>query len=197
MLIGLTGGFGSGKSTVLEMFEEMGAFTLSADGIVHELLKKPEIKAEIRAAFGPEVFSGDEVDRKRLAKRVFSSPRARRKLEEILHPLVYQYVSSFHHDKPNEIVVVEVPLLFESGGQANFDMVILVSCDPQKAVERLKKRGFTEEEAWQRLSVQMPLEAKARLSDLVIDNSGSLEETRRQVQGLWNSLIQTRKGSFA
>jgi len=193
MLIGLTGSLGSGKSTVLKEFRELGALTISADDIVHQVLERTDVKKEIARIFGTGVFSGPDIDRRRLAARVFSSDAQRHKLEEILHPLVYERVMEFYKGHPGSIVVAEIPLLFESGKKDDFDMVVLVVCPRDQAIKRLEERGLTKDEAEKRLRVQMPVEEKARLSDFVIDNSGSWEDTSEQVRKIWQK-ISARAG---
>ncbi len=188
VLVGLTGNFGSGKSTVLKMFRELGALTFSADELVHGLLNRNDIKKEIRKIFGAQVFNGSDIDRRELARKAFSSKKLRMKLEEILHPLVYKRVGEFRREYPERIIVAEIPLLFETGRQRDFDFIILVTCPRGVAIERLEKRGFASREVQRRLKAQMPMEEKIKYSDFVVDNSGTLAETRRQVKKIWEKL---------
>jgi len=197
MLIGLTGSFGSGKSTILKMFERLGALTVSADKIVHQLLKRPQVKSEIKKRFGPQVFNGPDIDRKRLAKRIFSSETDRKDLEQILHPLVYKEVKGLQEAHPERIIVAEIPLLLESGRQEDFDMLVLVTCEPETAIKRLQQRGFSRQEAVRRLDTQMPVAEKVKRADYIIDNSGSMEEAERQVGALWKRLSTQGKGSLS
>ncbi len=188
MLIGLTGSFGSGKSTVLGIFHRLGAQTLSADEIVHELLERPDVREEIKRLFGKEVVSSNGIDKKKLAARIFDSMQDRQRLESILHPLVYDRIMKFHRQHPDQVTVAEIPLLFESGRGSDFDAVIFVTCAQKKRLNRLAKRGFSQEEAKRRLAAQMPEDEKIRLSDFVVDNSGSIEATGRQVRSIWQVL---------
>lgn len=190
MLIGLTGSFGNGKSTVLNIFKELGALTLSADTIVHALLQRPEVKEAIRAAIGGKVFMGPDIDRKKLAEKIFDSEEERRKLENILHTLVYREVMDLRKKNPRSLIVAEIPLLFESGRHKDFDYIILVTCRPEEAERRLIKRGFYREEIKKRLKVQMSVKEKRRQADFVVDNSGPPEETRKQVEALWKTLLR-------
>ncbi len=192
MLIGLTGSFGNGKSTVLKIFRELGALTLSADAIVHALLERPDVKDAIRAAIGEKVFTGSEIDRKKLAERIFDSEKERRKLENILHPLVYREIMDLREKNPGMLIVAEIPLLLESGRCKDFDFVILVTCRQEEAEKRLIQRGFSSEEIKKRLGAQMSVEEKRKHADFVVDNSGSPEETRRQVEALWKTLAHVR-----
>jgi len=191
LLIGLTGSFGSGKSTVSEMFRELGATVVSADELVHEFLGSREVKEKIRETFGGGVFRGPELDRKELAKRIFASESLRRRLEQILHPLVYEKIKEFQARNPEKMIIAEIPLLFETGKHKDFDFVILVACPEDLAIKRLEKRGFTRYEALERLRAQIPLEEKMKHADFIVDNSGSVDETKRQVKKIWDKLKGT------
>ncbi len=188
MLVAVTGNFGSGKSTVLQMFQELGAVTLSADDLVRQLLVRPDVREQIKKAFGEGVFKGGFVDRQKLAGMVFSSDSARKTLEAMLHPRVYEAIMSKARAYADSIVVAEVPLLFESGMQKDFDYVILVRCSRDKALHRLSNRGFSPEDARKRLAAQVPEELIRRHVDIIIDNSGSMDETRNQVIAAWKQL---------
>ncbi|HHN66222.1 MAG TPA: dephospho-CoA kinase [Nitrospirae bacterium] len=190
MVVAITGGIGTGKSTVLEIFSELGAQTLSADEIVHQLLRRDDIKRQIREEFGDDVFSDDEIDRKALAGVAFSSEETRRRLESLLHPHVFQEIEVFIRQHGEDVVVVEIPLLFETESEYRFDYTVTVKAPEDLVYKRLEERGIPVEEIKRRLSHQMPLEEKIRRADLVIDNSGSIEETRRQVERIWKDILR-------
>ena len=190
MLIGLTGGFGSGKSTVLQIFGQLGAVTADSDKIVHGALEDPEIKEEILKEFGEGVINNNAVDRGRLAEMVFSSEAARKRLEMILHPRVFETIEGLHRKHRDSIVIAEIPLLFETGYHKKVDVTITVIAERHVIRERLIRKGFTEEEIRRRASAQIPLEDKSRLSDYVIDNSGTLEKTEKRVKGIWEELLK-------
>ncbi len=190
MVVAITGGIGTGKSTVLEIFSELGAQTLSADEIVHQLLRRDDIKRQIREEFGDDVFSDDEIDRKALAGVAFSSEETRRRLESLLHPHVFQEIEVFIRQHGEDVVVVEIPLLFETGSEYRFDYTVTVKAPEDLVYKRLEERGIPVEEIKRRLSHQMSLEEKIRRADLVIDNSGSIEETRRQVERIWKDILR-------
>ncbi len=190
MVVAITGGIGTGKSTVLEIFSGLGARTLSADEIVHQLLRRDDIKRQIREEFGDDVFSDDEIDRKALAGVAFSSEETRRRLESLLHPHVFQEIEAFIRQHGEDVVVVEIPLLFETGSEYRFDYTVTVKAPEDLVYKRLEERGIPVEEIKRRLSHQMPLEEKIRRADLVIDNSGSIEETRRQVERIWKDILR-------
>jgi dephospho-CoA kinase len=200
VVVGLTGGVASGKSTVVSMFAEEGARVIDVDEL-SRVVVEPGRPAwhEIIAFFGREVLREDgALDRRRLGHIVFSDTRKRRELEQIVHPRVleeYEKRLSLIREKTNQaIVIADVPLLMEVELEARFDRVIVVYAPPKSQKERLIKRdGLTEQAALERLTTQMPIEEKARRADSVIDNSGSLEETRRQVRRVYQGLKELEK----
>ncbi len=190
MVIAITGGLGTGKTTVLKIFASLGAATISADDIVHDLLAREDIKIQIGEAFGREVFSGKEINRKALARKIFNSEKKRKELEAILHPHVFDEIESFINAHKGRDIVVEIPLLFETGSHKRYDRVITVTADSEVVMQRLRNKGMDPEEVRQRLSHQMPVEEKIKRADFVIDNSDGIEETRRQVERIWKELLE-------
>ncbi len=199
MLVGLTGGFGCGKSTVLKLFEELGATVLSADSIVHDLLKRADVRDSLVEMFGPDILVKGEIDRKKLSEKVFPDEAKRRKLEKLLHPLVFETIEQKYKKSANPtsnteiIMVVEIPLLFETGFDKGVDAVVVVRTDVDVVRERLRRKGFSDEEIRIRTAAQFPVDEKASRADYVIDNSGSPEDTERQVRAVWEDLLRTRK----
>jgi len=192
--IAITGGPGSGKSVVARMFQELGAAVLDADAVAHAVVA-PGAPAwqELRQAFGPEFFLGNgELNRPLLARRVFTDKEARERLNGIVHPHVAREIRARLERLKRQglnLVLVEVPLLFEAGLAAGYDKVIVVDADPREQVERLQARDHRGEAEIQGLiHAQMPLTEKVARADYVVDNRGSLEETRRQVQRIWGNL---------
>jgi dephospho-CoA kinase len=189
LVLGLTGSIGSGKSAVLSHFDQLGFPTCSADALAREVVRPgtPAL-ADIVATFGDEVLAPDaSLDRSRLAAIVFSDEDARAKLEAIIHPKVREAELEFiarHADAT--LVVIDVPLLFESGFDAMCDRTVTVVVDEATRRERLARRAdqLSPEQIERRLRTQMPQNDKARRSDAVIDNAGSLAATRRQVEDL-------------
>ena len=183
MVIGLTGVFGSGKSAVRRFFRQRGAVAISADSLVHALLRQENVKQKITAKFGPGVLKKGEIDRTALAKIVFRNDAKRKTLEQILHPLVKAQIrKKVRALLPlGKLVVVEVPLLFESGFTDFFDYIVCVSAPLKIIHKRMRKKGFSEAEIEQRWAIQWRLSEKEKKSDLVIDNSGSLFNTKKQV----------------
>ncbi|HEY8417012.1 MAG TPA: dephospho-CoA kinase [Limnochordales bacterium] len=200
IVIGLTGGIASGKSTVAAMFAELGAAVVSADEIAREVVEPGEpALEEIRTVFGPEVLLPDgRLDRRRLGAIVFADPERRRRLEAILHPRIRARMrerieAAAGAGRP---VVAEIPLLFESPpSRALVDVTVVVYVDREQQLARLVARdGLSPAEAEARLAAQLPLEEKARLADYVIDNRGGLEHTRAQVRRVWEELVQGADG---
>ena len=202
LLVGLTGGIATGKSTVSAMFAHLGAKVIDADLLAREVVMpgQPAL-AEIAAEFGPEVLQGDgHLDRKRLGAIVFADPARRKRLEAITHPAVrarqQRILSVFEEEAFDGIVIWDVALLFETGGHTAMDKVVVAIADPDTELSRLIARdGFPEEEARRRIESQMPLAEKARLADYVIDNSGSRAETERQVREVYRALLAGLKAT--
>jgi dephospho-CoA kinase len=192
-LVGLTGGVGSGKSTVDEMLRELGADVVDADEATHMVYEpgSPGYDAVVRE-FGPDFVRDGKVDRSRLGDLVFRDPDARRRLNAIVHPLVREWMAKRTAEaveRGAELVVQDVPLLFENSLEKLFSSVILVYVPEDVQVERLVAgRGFTPERARAVIAAQMPIEAKRGLAQHVINNSGPMDDTRAQVTAVWKQL---------
>jgi dephospho-CoA kinase len=198
--IGLTGGIASGKSLVSRIFTELGAHSIDADEIAHDLMGPGEsVYDEVVQKFGNEVLNPDKtVNRARLAEIAFDKRRPRiYELNRIVHPGVIQkyeqWMESFRSREPDAIVMLEAALLLEAGLRKRFDRIIVVTCKPHQRVERWAQRlkmdeATAREEITRRMMAQAPEEAKIQAADYVIDNSGSVEETRKQVQAIYQTL---------
>ncbi len=194
---GLTGGIASGKSTVAAMFRELGARIIDADKVGHELLL-PSSPAypELVAAFGNEILnSAGEIDRRRLGPLVFSDPAKLQQLNRITHRRIIdrieQLALEYNAQDPQTVVIVDAALIYETGIGGRFVKMIVAWCRPEQQIERLMaKTGVSREEAERRIASQMPAEEKRRCADFVIDCTGSLEETCRQVESLFPKLQQ-------
>ncbi|MCX5642562.1 MAG: dephospho-CoA kinase [Candidatus Omnitrophica bacterium] len=182
MLIGLTGTFGSGKSSVLRLFQKEGAVTISADQIVHSLLRQKTVKEAVENIFGPAVLRKGRVNRPALAKIVFTNKEKRRKLEKLLHPMVREKIREFSRTK--NLVVAEVPLLFESGFRKDFDYIVCVCANPEVIRFRMQKKKVAAGEVKRRSSIQWTIAEKEKQSDAIIDNNESREKTKQQVRAL-------------
>ncbi len=189
LTIGITGIFGSGKTTVTGIFAEEGVPVVSCDEIVHRLLEKKSIIGKIRKLFGGGVFEKGRLSRKKLGSAVFHEKVKRELLEKMLHPQVFKEINKKILDcaGKDDIIVIEVPLLFETKSENLFDRTVVVSSDLKKIKRRLKEK-LTEAGTEERWNAQMPLGEKEKRADCIIDNSGSLGSTRRQVKLLIKKL---------
>jgi len=199
--VGLTGGIACGKSTVSRMLAARGAAIVDADLIARDVVRpgQPAL-AEVRAAFGAEVFAEDgTLDRKRLGAVVFADEASRKRLEGILHPRIREEIArqmlAWNRTEPERLVVVDIPLMYESGLDKRyaFEDILVVYVPRRVQLERLMRRdGLSLEEAERRIDAQLSIEKKRELADVVIDNSGDLAETERQVEA-----YMARRGSSA
>jgi len=194
--VAVTGGIGTGKSVVLAEFAACGAPVVDADALVHEALRAGSpATADIRTRFGEEVFTAvGDVDRTRLGAIVFRDGQARRDLEAILHPAVYRAIAAWMDGQQTAgapVAVAEIPLLYETGHERDFDCVVVTACDGEEQVRRAVGRsGMSEADARGRIAAQWPLSEKVRRADYAIRTDGTVEETRRQARGVWDALVQ-------
>ncbi|MFO0752161.1 MAG: dephospho-CoA kinase [Thermodesulfovibrionales bacterium] len=191
LIVGLTGNFGMGKSTVARMFRELGAATIDTDAIVRELFSDPAVLYELKKAFGEEITEGGVLDKGALAALVFEHPPLRISLENILHPRVFARVEEEVGSLAAggaRVVIVEAPVLFERGYQNRFDRIVTVFTSEETAVRRLTAKGISEEEARRRLQSQFPIGMKREKSDYTIDNSRTPGDTRKQVEYVFGEL---------
>jgi dephospho-CoA kinase len=194
--VGLTGGLAAGKSTVASFFRELGAFHVDADLIAHALLATGGAAVrEVVARFGESIVGADgAVDRKALAAVVFADPRALADLNAIVHPKVRAEIARRIADEESNaaaspVALVDAALLVESGIHRDLDALIVVACTEATQVARAVARGgLTEAEARARVAAQAPLREKLATADYVIENEGSLDETRRRVREVWKDL---------
>ena len=186
--IGLTGGIGSGKSTVSALLAARGAVIVDADRIAREVVEPgtPGL-ARVVETFGEQVLAADgSLDRAALAAVVFADPEARRQLDGIVHPLVRARASELAAAAPPDAVVVnDVPLLVETGQASSYDLVLVVEADPETRVSRLVQRGLTAEDARARMEAQASDGQRRAVADVVLDNSGTPEELAEQVDRFW------------
>jgi dephospho-CoA kinase len=186
--IGLTGGIGSGKSTVSQLLVQRGAVLIDADVLAREVVAAgtPGLAAVVDA-FGPQVLADDgSLDRPALAAVVFADPEARRRLDGIVHPLVRQRAAELVAAAPPDgVVVQDVPLLVETGQAGAYDLVLVVEADEETRVARLVERGLAEADARARIAAQATDEQRRAVADVVLDNSGTPEELAEQVDRFW------------
>lgn len=194
--VGLTGGIGSGKSTVSGMLAELGAVVIDADVVAREVVARgtPGLAAVV-AEFGSEVLTpAGDLDRPALGAVVFADDAARKRLEAIVHPLVHERVAAIEADAaPDAVVVHDIPLLTETGRAGSFDAVLVVDVPTEVQVERLvRDRGMTEADARARIAAQATREDRLAIATHVIDNTGSLDDLRTRVEQVWTELTGGR-----
>lgn len=182
MKLGLTGGIGCGKSTVIRIFKEAGWNTMDSDKVVANLLAEDEgVRSALRQHWGEVVFTQDgEVNRRAIAEKVFREESELFWLEELLHPLVRRSWEGAVEADPQGNWLVEIPLLYEKRLETAFDLVVCVASSPDVVENRMTARGYTGEELERRRLRQMALAEKMRLADRVITNAGSLEFLEKQ-----------------
>lgn len=199
-VIGLTGGISSGKSTVLKTLEDLGVMVVEVDKTAH-LVMEPGQPAwqEIIDFFGKKIIAPNrKINRTVLGEMVFNNPDLLKKLNQITHPRVEEYLQAqlqeLRQTKPYEVVVLEVPLLYESGMDKLCDQIWVVWVDYETQIKQLMKRdGLSREDAGKRIAAQMSLDEKARRADLVIDNTGPLEATIDFVTKYYSDFLQRIK----
>ena len=185
MKVGLSGGIGCGKSTVLGFFREAGWRTVDSDAVVRELLATDaEVQAQLRSRWGEAVFTDGAVDRGAVAKRVFGHEGDLKWLEELLHPLVRESWLASIDQAPDVNWLVEIPLLFEKRLETRFDLTVCVASPSDVVADRMVVRAYTEAQIEQRRKQQMPLEEKIERADYLISNAGSLEFLKQQTTRL-------------
>jgi dephospho-CoA kinase len=192
LVIGLTGGIGSGKSTVARMLAERGAVVLDADAFAREALDKdtPEL-GKVFERFGSEVVGAEgRLDRRALASIVFADERARRDLEAIVHPYVGKRIADgiAENSEGDSLIVLESPLLIEMGTNRICDVVIVVTASADTRVARLIARGMEEADVRARIAAQTAPSDRAAAADFLLENEGTLQELEAEVDGLWNDL---------
>ena len=193
MKIGLTGSIACGKSTVSQYLRQKGCYIVDADAISRALTADGGAALpEIRRAFGDDVFSGASLDRAKLGQLVFADAQKRQTLNAILHPMILSEIRRQldRLDAPGQIVVGDVPLLFECGMESMFDTIWVVRAARETQIQRLFERdGLSREQAERRIDSQMPPDEKIRRANAVIDTDGSIEQTHRQVDALLEAAV--------
>jgi dephospho-CoA kinase len=200
--LGLTGGIAAGKSAVGEMLAALGAHLIQADAISHQLMQPGEpVYQEVVHTFGPAILNADAtVNRARLAEAAFGGPGKPSRIQElnkIVHPAVVkkqdEWMQTIGHNHPKAIAIVEAALILEAGAASHFDRLLVVTCRPEQRAERWALRTKVALEAarlevTRRMAAQLPDEEKIKAADYVIDNSGSLDETKAKVRALYPKL---------
>lgn len=195
LMVGLTGGIGSGKSVVARMLKDEGAYVIDLDDLARRVVEpdKPAWR-DVVAYFGTGILNPDRtLNRSALAEIVFSDPKSRKVLEKFTHPRIFEerdtLLEGIKDKDPCSVAVIDYPLLFELSFQKKFDKVILVYVSRDAQIKRARDRdGLSEKEVEKRLKAQIPIDEKRLLSDYIIDNEGSLDNTRDQVRGVMRDL---------
>lgn len=194
MRVGLTGGVASGKSTVSKVLRELGAVVIDADQLARDVVARgtPGLTAIVEE-FGDGVLTPDgDLDRPAMARLVFADEAARRRLEGIVHPLVFAESARLEEEAPDEAVVVhDIPLLAESGGAAAFDAVIVVDAPAEVQVDRMtRERGWTREESEARIAAQASREDRRSIATYLIENTGTLDDLRARVTDVYAAMTR-------
>jgi dephospho-CoA kinase len=195
MRVGLTGGVASGKSTVAAMLRELGATVIDADALAREVVAKgtPGLDRVVKE-FGAELLTADgELDRPAMGRLVFGDEQARKRLESIVHPLVFERIVELEEEAPEDGVVVhDIPLLAENGRGGDFDAVVVVDAPPEVQLERmLRDRGWTREDAESRMRAQATREQRLALATYVVENTGTREDLRNRVAEVFTDVVST------
>jgi len=200
LIVGLTGGIVGGKSTVASMFKDLGAKIIDADKLGHSVIlpNKPAWKKIVKI-FGKDILRNDlTVDRGKLGKIVFANQALLKKLNEITHPEITKMIKkeiNSEIDKTHnqeKILIIDAALIYEAKIDRLIDKIIVVYIDEDEQIKRLVMRNnLSKEEALQRIKSQMPMKEKVKMADYVIDNSNSLDETKKQVEKIWKNLVSS------
>jgi dephospho-CoA kinase len=194
LIVGLTGGIGAGKSTVANMFAQLGALTIDADQLARQAIEKgsPGFN-EVVSAFGEEILTDGEINRQRLGTIVFKDAAKRKQLEAIVHPRVQEALANkIKSLSPGDILIYEIPLLVETGAAKKFDYVITVESDIENRLDRLFERGLEEDEAQRRIDAQASQSEREAVADFVIVNDGERADLFGEVAKVWEGELQPR-----
>ncbi|MCS7228673.1 MAG: dephospho-CoA kinase [Candidatus Kryptonium sp.] len=199
LTVGVTGGIGSGKTTVCKFFEELGAKVIYADDLAKKLMEEDEnLKSKIRKMFGEEAYIGGKLNRKFIAEIIFSNEEKKKQLESIVHPAVIKKIiaefKKISKEKTHSFVIVEAALIFESGFDSELDYVIVVDADEEVKIKRIMERdGCSREEVLKRMKAQMNPTKKRKLADIVIQNNDDIQTLKEKVKFLYSLLQKLSK----
>ena len=189
-VIALTGGIGCGKSLAAEYFADLGAIVIDADQLARAAIERGSAGFDqVVSIFGDSILKNGDIDRRALGELVFKEPALKVKLENIIHPWVRQeFEEAVSSLKADETLVYEIPLLFETGGQDRFDIVVTVESSMENRVTRLRARGLHISEIEARIAAQATREQRESVADFLIENDGSEDELLRKVENIWDEL---------
>ena len=196
LVVALTGGIGSGKSTVGQIFAQLGAIVIDSDQLARDVMERGSIGFnEVVAKFGDEILKNGEIDRQILASLIFKDPAKRSELEQITHPLIRKaFAKVVSSASPDSIVINQIPLLVESNHDYKFDHIITVSASESIRSERLIKRGLTNDQIKQRMGAQATDQMREDIADSVIINEKNEQELTDQVEKIWEQLLSKNVG---
>lgn len=196
LVVALTGGIGSGKSTVAQYFAELGALVIDADQLARLAIERgSDGFAEVQLRFGDEILLNGDINRSKLAEIIFSDPKAKSDLEAIIHPRVQAIFAEVVDDlAPDDILIYEIPLLVETGARDKFDYIITVEADREVRISRLLKRGMYASQIEKRMNAQASEDERVAIADSVIRNDGDEDQLLRSVEAVWEEL-QARSAS--
>ena len=196
LVVALTGGIGSGKSTVGQIFAQLGATVIDSDQLARDVMERGSIGFnEVVAKFGDEILKNGEIDRQILASLIFKDPAKRSELEQITHPLIRRaFAKVVSSASPDSIVINQIPLLVESNHDYKFDHIITVSASESIRSERLIKRGLTNDQIKQRMGAQATDQMREAIADSVIVNEKNEQELTDQVEKIWEQLLSKNVG---
>ena len=189
LIVGLTGGIGAGKSTVANMFAQLGALTIDADQLARQAIEPGSVGFdEVVAEFSPKILTDGDIDRQKLGKIVFKDADKRKKLEAIIHPKVQEALATrIKSLSPGDVLVYEIPLLVETGAAEKFDFIITVESDIENRLDRLFERGMDEDEAERRIAAQASQAQREAVADQVIINDGDRADLFAECARIWES----------
>lgn len=190
LIVALTGGIGSGKSTVGELFQQLGAVVVDSDQLAREVVERGSSGFEqVVTLFGDEILKNGEINRSLLAEIIFKDPAKRKDLEQITHPLIRKAFADIVAKSGDQAIVInQIPLLVESKYEYNFDHVITVSTSEDKRIVRLLAKGYTQEQIHNRMKSQVSDAAREKIADSIIQNNESEKELLPQVEKIWEQL---------
>jgi len=196
LVVALTGGIGSGKSTVGQIFAQLGAIVIDSDQLARDVIERGSIGFnEVVAKFGDEILKNGEINRQILASLIFKDPAKRSELEQITHPLIRRaFAKMVSSASPDSIVINQIPLLVESNHDYKFDHIITVSASESIRSERLTKRGLTNDQIKQRMGAQATDQMREDIADSVIINEKNEQELTDQVEKIWEQLLSKNVG---
>jgi len=197
-IIGITGGFGTGKTFVASLFKKLGAEVIDADRLAHQTLKKGSATyKKIVAVFGKAVLdTGGSINRDKLGRIVFDNKKKLARLNRIIHPVVIKQIKKRIRESKNDILALDAPLICETNLPDLMDVLVVVRSSRQKQIERcVKKFNMEKKDVCKRMACQMPLKAKISKADYVVDNDGTRKETKKKVNRIWQELKPFGKSS--